>query len=78
MSNYYIFKKYFFPFVIIFFTELYTYSTECPICYEEIKKDEKINLSCVHSFCKSCCFAAISWSIFSESINIIYIIKDKH
>ena len=63
MSNYYIFKKYFFTFVIIFFTELYTYSMECPICYEEIKKDEKINLSCGHSFCKSCCYDHIMTQI---------------
>lgn len=71
MSNYYIFKKYFFPFVIIFFTELYTYSTECPICYEEIKKDEKINLSCVHSFCKSCCYEHIVTQI-KTNIEKIY------
>ena len=66
MSNYYIFKKYFFTFVIIFFTELYTYSMECPICYEEIKKDEKINLSCGHSFCKSCCYDHIKGQIGSN------------
>ena len=36
MSNYYILKKYFFPFVIIFFTELYTYSMECPVCWNEV------------------------------------------
>ena len=71
MSNYYIFKKYFFTFVIIFFTELYTYSMECPICYEEIKKDEKINLSCGHSFCKSCCYDHIMTQI-KTNIEKIY------
>ena len=71
MSNYYIFKKYFFTFVIIFFTELYTYSMECPICYEEIKKDEKINLSCGHSFCKSCCYDHIVTQI-KTNIEKIY------
>lgn len=68
MSNYYIFKKYFFPFVIIFFTGLYTYSMDgedkedkekCPVCWGEIKKSEKIVLSCKHSFCKNCCYERI-------------------
>lgn len=65
MSNYYILKKYFFPFVIIFFTGLYTYSMdgenkegneECPVCWLTIEEGEKIVLSCKHFFCKDCCY----------------------
>lgn len=60
MSNYYILKKYFFPFVIIFFTELYTYSMECPVCCDTISKGKKITvLPCKHSFCKGCCYEYI-------------------
>ena len=69
MSNYYILKKYFFTFVIIFFTELYTYSMdgvyeegneECPVCWNEIKEGEKIIvLPCGHFFCKDCCYERI-------------------
>ena len=69
MRNYYILKKYFFTFVIIFFTGLYTYSMdgeyeggneECPVCLEEIKEGEKIIvLPCKHSFCKDCCYNRI-------------------
>ena len=66
MSNYYIFKKYFFPFVIIFFTELYTYSMVCPVCLVEIEEDEKIVLPCKHSFCKVCCYGYIVEQIKSN------------
>lgn len=67
MSNYYILKKYFFTFVIIFFTGLYTYSTneneeykeECLVCWNEIEEGEKIVLSCGHFFCKDCCYGRI-------------------
>ena len=75
MSNYYILKKYFFTFVIIFFTELYTYSMdgeyeegnkECPVCGETISKDKKIVLPCGHFFCKGCCYDYIVGQIGSN------------
>lgn len=75
MSNYYILKKYFFTFVIIFFTGLYTYSMdvedekgneECPACFEPILKGKKVVLSCKHFFCKSCCYDHIKEQIGSN------------
>ena len=87
MSNYYIFKKYFFPFVIIFFTGLYTYSMdeeheendkkheenneECPVCWGAIEEGEKIVLSCKHFFCKDCCYDNILQKI-KTNIEKIY------
>ena len=81
MNNYYIFKKYFFTFVIIFFTGLYTYSMAgeyeegnevCPVCFEEFKEDKKIIvLPCKHSFCKNCCYGHIKQQI-TTNIEKIY------
>ena len=81
MSNYYILKKYFFPFVIIFFTGLYTYSMDgenkegnekCPTCFDGIEEGEKIIvLPCKHFSCKDCCYNNILQKI-KTNIEKIY------